>query len=544
MNKIENELVEKISESIKKLYSIHEDKLVMIEIPKQHVNGDYSTNVALRLSKQLKKAPAEIAKEIVTSLNGQSPIEKMEVAGPGFINFWINKTAIANVINEIVEKQDDYGRNCVQSLEKVLLEYISANPTGPLHLGHARGAAWGDSLQRIMNFSGISCTSEYYLNDLGAQIDNLGKSVYARYCEHFNVMVDMPEDGYYGQEVKDIGAKFAQAYSDRYVGSKDAIDFFKEAGKEEMLEKIKEHLELFRVHFDSWISEAELYKSGKVDAALNQMIQKGLTYEKEGALWLKTTDFGDDKDRVLRKSNGLLTYFTPDIANHVYKLERGYTHLINLWGGDHYGYIPRMKAALTALGYDKDVLTVDTIQMVRLVDEGVEVKMSKRTGNAVTLKELCEMTSVDAVRYFFVSRALDTQLDFDLKIATQKSAENPVYYAQYAHARMCSVLKQTSVDKKITVFDLLTHEKEIDLLKCIADFSSVVADCAITRSPNKLCNYIQKLASYFHGFYTVCKVIDTENPDLSLQRYYLVLASKITLKNALSLIGVEAVEKM
>ncbi len=545
MNNIEQSLITDIENILDEKYGIKEENLVMIEIPKVNTNGDYSSNVAMRLAKSLKKAPQIIANELKEELIKSNLIEKIEVAGPGFLNFWIKRDELAGVINKILEQKEKYGENNAGEGTKILVEYVSANPTGDLHLGHARGAAWGDCICRILNKSGYDCLAEYYINDAGVQMNNLGLSVYARYAEQFGVKVEIPDDGYHGPDVAQIGKELAEELGDEWLTKEDGrVEFFKEIGRKKELDKIERDLDLFRVHFQSWISEQALYDSGRVDECIAEMARLNLTYEKDGALWFKTTNYGDDKDRVLRKADGSLTYFTPDIANHLYKFERGYTKLVNLWGADHHGYVPRMIAAMVAFGFGPKDLEIDIIQMVRLVEDGKEVKMSKRSGNAITIRELCEETSVDAVRYFFVSRAVDTHLDFDISLARKRTSENPVYYAQYAHARICSILRQANDVEQLEKYDLLTTEKEVDLLKCLNEFTSVVADAAVTRAPNKICNYIQKLAGYFHGFYAAHKIIDDTNVNLSNQRLNLLKATKITLANALDLIGVNAPEKM
>lgn len=546
MNKIEQNLTNSIKEAIKKLYGVDDESLVMIEIPKENTNGDYSTNVAMRLARVAKKAPVMIANEVVEELKQTvKDYEKIEVAGPGFINFFMKKSILADIINVVLDKKESYGDNNSGDNLAILVEYVSANPTGDLHLGHARGAAWGDCICRLLNKSGYNCLREYYINDAGAQMVNLGKSVYARYAENFGVEVEIPEDGYYGEDVKEIGTELAQEYGDSWLNKEDGrIEFFKNKGREKELDKIKRDLKYYRCEFDSWISEQSLYDNGSVDKAIEKMKEMGLTFEEDGALWFKSTKWGDDKDRVLMKSDGTLTYLTPDIANHMDKFARGYKKLVNLWGADHHGYIPRMKAAIQAMGYGENDLEVDIIQMVRLVEDGKEVKMSKRTGNAITIRELCDDIGVDNARYFFVSRAVDTHLDFDLGLARKKTNENPVYYAQYAHARICSILRNAPEFKKEDSYDLLVSEKEIDILKYIAEFTSVVADAAYTRAPNKICNYVQKLAGYFHSFYGAHKIIDDTNLELTNQRLGLLLATKQTLANALDLVGISAPEKM
>lgn len=546
MNKIEENLIELIKKACNEAFGIDPSAdLVMVEIPRDNTNGDYSTNIAMRLAKVLKRKPLEIAEDLKEHLK-QEAITKVEIAGPGFINFWMKKDAIADVINVIFDKKEKYGSSDNKKDERILLEYVSANPTGILHLGHARGAAWGDSVSRLLRFAGYDCLREYYINDAGNQMNMLALSIEARYNEAFGLPFELPDDGYHGQDVKNIALTIKEKDGDKWlkVDREVALAYFKEEGYRLEMERIKNDLNYYRCEFDSWISEQKLVNDNRVNEAIDKMVEMGLTYEKDGALWFKSTEYGDDKDRVLKKQNGFYTYLAPDIANHVYKLERGYDKLVNLWGADHHGYIPRMKAALEALGYPKDSLEVDIIQMVRLVENGEEVKMSKRTGNAITIRELCDDIGVDAARYFFLSKALDTMFDFDLGLARSKTNDNPVYYVQYAYARICSVLRQAPAFNKQDAYSLLNTEKETDLLKHLNEFTSVVEDAAINRAPNKLCNYIQKLAQYFHSFYGSCKVIDDDNKELMNERLCLLEATRITLANAFDLLGIEALEKM
>lgn len=546
MNELETILKEAMAQAYEKAFGAKiaaED--IVIEIPKDQSHGDYACNIAMKSAKALRQNPRVIAEQLVAALNCPQ-IADCEIAGPGFINFTMNKDTMRNVIDVVLAAGDEYGKNDSGRHRKVNVEYVSANPTGDLHLGHARGAAWGDSVTRIMKASGYDVCPEYYVNDAGNQIHTLALSLMARYLQEFGIEKELPEDGYYGKDVIAIAKAIKAQYGDAYVhqGETKAYTFFREQGIKLELDKLRRDLDLFRVHFDVWSSELALHESGKVEAVLQKLSDLGHTYEHDGALWFRSSAFGDDKDRVLRKSDGSYTYLVPDIAYHITKFERGFDLLVNLWGADHHGYIPRMKAAIKALGQNPNQLEVDIIQMVRLVDNGEEVKMSKRTGNAVTLRELCEEVGVDAVRYFFVQRALDTHLDFDLTLARKQSNDNPVYYAQYAHARICSILRQVPEVKPCLAYDLLEDAKELQLLKYINEFPGVVGDAAKLRAPNKLCNYIQKLAAYFHSFYNACKVIDPDHEALSAQRLALLKATKITLKNALALIGVEAIEKM
>ncbi|MGX8850508.1 arginine--tRNA ligase [Amedibacillus sp. YH-ame10] len=547
MNQIESNLKKALSSAVLKVFEIEVDMdTIVIEIPKDKDHGDYSTNIAMQLTRTLKNNPRVIAQSIIDALNyEEASIETCEIAGPGFINFVIKNTSLAEIIQKVLVEGDAFGSSNSGQGMKVNVEYVSANPTGDLHLGHARGAAWGDSITRLMNASGYDVCREYYVNDAGNQIVNLGLSLQARYREYLGLPFSLPEDGYHGEDVKNIAIEIAKEYKDAYVEeTQEHIKFFKQKGIEFELDKIKRDLDYFRVHFDVWSSEQSIRDEGKVEKSLALLEEKGLLYEEEGALWFRTTDFKDDKDRVLRKNDGSYTYLVPDIAYHKDKLDRGYDLLVDLLGADHHGYIPRLKASIEALGNDPDKLQVDIIQMVRLVENGEEVKMSKRLGNAVTIRELCDEVGVDAVRYFFVQRAVDTHLDFDLGLARKQSNDNPVYYAQYAHARICSILRQAPDMKEATSFELLTHEKEIALMKYINEFTNVVSDAARNRAPHKVCNYIQKLAQHFHSFYNACKVIDQEHEELSSQRLALLKATKITLKNALYLIGVDAIEKM
>ncbi|MBQ2232295.1 MAG: arginine--tRNA ligase, partial [Erysipelotrichaceae bacterium] len=394
---------------------------------------------------------------------------------------------------------------------------------------------------------GYKCTREYYINDAGAQMLNLGKSLLGRYRELFGLDFEMPEDGYYGPDVIEIAKEIKGKDGEKYLNmpKEEAVEELREVGRELELNRIKKDLAYYRCDFDSWISEKWILSEGLVEDSIEKMKKMGLLYEKDGALWFESSKYGDDKDRVLVKSDGYYTYLTPDIANHIHKFDRGYELLVNIWGADHHGYIARMKAAMEALGYPRDNLQVDLCQMVRMIEDGKEVKMSKRTGNAITLRELIDDIGIDCARYFFLSKALDTHLDFDLTLARTQSNDNPVYYVQYAYARICSVLRQAPNGFHVQdSYGLLNDPKEIDLLKYISTFTDVVADCAINRTPNKICNYVQKLATYFHSFYGACKINDVNAPELSNERLALCEATRITLKNALDLLGVGAPEVM
>ena len=549
MNEIETKLHQSIKEVVNESFNYNpEDGLVMIETPKDNSNGDYSTNIAMRLTKILHQNPQIIAKTIVEGLTKKlDDVDKIEIAGPGFINFWIKKTALADIINTAISLNEDFGKNDSGNGLKILVEYVSANPTGPLHCGHARGAAWGDVICRLLKKSGYDVLREYYINDAGHQIDMLGESIYQRYLESYGLEFHLPDDGYHGQDVKEIMEEIKKDVGDKYLHTtkEEAVKFFRWEGRTRELERIKKDLKYYRCEFDSWVSEQWIVDENRVEKSLEKMIEMGLTYQQDGALWFKSTEYGDDKDRVLKKSDGYYTYLTPDIANHMYKYERGYEKLVNLWGADHHGYIARMKAAIQALGHQKDSLEVDLIQMVRLVENGQEVKMSKRTGNAITIRELVDDIGCDAARYFFISKAVDTHMDLDLGLARSQSTDNPVFYAQYAYARICKLLKQAPELTVLDHYDLLSDQKEVELLKLMGSFTKVVADAAATRAPNKMCNYIQKLSQAVHAYYgSDCKVNDPNNAELTSQRVALLSAVKITLHNALDLIGVDALETM
>ncbi|MCM3157140.1 arginine--tRNA ligase [Bacillus subtilis] len=524
---------------------------VVLETPKDKTHGDYSTNMAMQLARVAKKAPRQIAEEIVAHFDkGKASIEKLDIAGPGFINFYMNNQYLTKLIPSVLEAGEAYGETNIGNGERVQVEFVSANPTGDLHLGHARGAAVGDSLCNVLSKAGYDVSREYYINDAGNQINNLALSVEVRYFEALGLEKPMPEDGYRGEDIIAIGKRLAEEYGDRFVNEEESerLAFFREYGLKYELEKLRKDLENFRVPFDVWYSETSLYQNGKIDKALEALREKGHVYEEDGATWFRSTTFGDDKDRVLIKKDGTYTYLLPDIAYHKDKLDRGFDKLINVWGADHHGYIPRMKAAIEALGYEKGTLEVEIIQLVHLYKNGEKMKMSKRTGKAVTMRDLIEEVGLDAVRYFFAMRSADTHMDFDLDLAVSTSNENPVYYAQYAHARICSMLRQGEELGLKPAADLdfshIQSEKEYDLLKTIGGFPEAVAEAAEKRIPHRVTNYIYDLASVLHSFYNAEKVIDPENEEKSRARLALMKATQITLNNALQLIGVSAPEKM
>ena len=552
MSDFELKIFNAARQAVQEVWSIEPDESqLMVEAPRDPKLGDYATSVAMRLTKVLHKSPIEIAQPLAERLAELLPeAESVTVAKPGFINFRLKGSALSALINQVIEAGDDYGKNDSGAGQKILVEWVSANPTGDLHCGHARNAAWGDCICRLLEKSGWDVLREFYVNDAGNQIVMLGESLTARYFEYFGKEYPLPDNGYHAEDVRQIAYDIAGADGDQWLTAdpQKRLEYFMAEGKKRELEKIDRDLRLYGVNITSWMHETFFYENDceRINACLARMDELGLLYEKDGALWFRSTDYGDDKDRVLRKSDGTFSYMTPDIANHVYKLERGYPILVDLWGADHHSYVTRMKAALTALGYPKDTLSIELIQMVRMVEDGVEVKMSKRTGNAVTIRELCEDIGVDAARWFFASKDVTSHMDFDLKLARTQSSDNPVYYAQYAHSRMCSILRNPEIPafQKQDVYDRLTEEKELQLLKLVSEFPAEVAVAAALRKPNKLADYIISLVRLYHSYYNQTYVNIPGDPALTNQRLGLVLAVKITLKNALDLLGVTAPERM
>ena len=552
LEQTEQKLKQVISDAIVKTGLVGEDfPEIMLEKPKDKAHGDFAANIAMQLARLAKKAPRQIAEAIVAEIDeDEAGIEKIEIAGPGFINFFMKDDFLLQVIPMILEQNEDYGKTDAGKGERIQVEFVSVNPTGDLHLGHARGAAYGDVLSNLLEAAGFKVEREYYINDAGSQIDNLGLSVEARYLQELGYEADMPEDGYYGQAIIDIAKKIIEEDGDKWVekSHEERFEYMKEYSLKASLANIERDLKDFGVVFDNWFSERSLYKDGQIDEAIQKLEAGGYIYEKDGATWFKSTEFGDDKDRVIIKSDGTYTYLTPDIAYHKNKLDRGFDKLINVWGSDHHGYVARMQAAIQALGYPEDKLEVKIIQMVNLFEGGEKVRMSKRTGKAVSLRELMEEVGIDATRYFFVARSNDSQLDFDMDLARSQSNENPVYYVQYAHARICTMLEQA--EKKGFDVDadydasLLTTEKEQDLLKKLGEFPQTVTDAAKHHAPQRLTNYVLELASLLHSFYNAEKVLDEDAPDRTNARIALMKAVRITIANGLKLLGVSAPKKM
>ena len=527
---------------------------INLEEPRDKANGDYSTNLAMTLTKKLRKPPRVIADAIVKQIETGDLLEKCEVAGAGFINFYLNDSWLYPVLGAIETQGEAYGKSDMGQGKKYMVEYVSANPTGPMHMGNARGGALGDCLAEVLSWAGYDVTREFYINDAGNQIEKFANSLNARYLQiyHGEDAVPFPEDGYQGVDITDHARAFADMHGDKYVSGseqerKDALVAY---ALEKNITALKSDLEKYRIHYDVWFRESSLYTSGAVAETIELLKKSGHTYEQDGALWFKSTDFGEDRDNVILRANGIPTYFAADIAYHRNKIEaRGFDKAINIWGADHYGHVARMKNALTAIGIDSDKLDIIIMQLVRLMQDGEIVRMSKRTGKAVTLSDLLEDTSVDAARFFFNMRQADSQMVFDLDLAVAESSENPVYYVQYAHARMCSILsllKEEGVSvKRVDELDLslLKEEQEKDLLKKLCDLPEEIKAAALAYEPSRMTRYCIDLAALFHTFYSHCQV---RQPDKALMeaRLKLVDSVRIVLRNVLSMLSIDAPERM
>ena len=500
---------------------------IFLELPKDKDHGDYATNIAMKLARVARKKPLDIANEIVNGSNLEAMhLSKMEIAGPGFINLFLDLNYLHQIIFKINEEGTNYGNLTVGSGEDICLEYVSANPTGYLHVGHGRGAAYGDSLSRIMKKAGYKVNREHYVNDAGNQITNMALSVYERYKELYGEVAVMKDDYYHGKEIITVAQCIKDEFGDKYLNNFD-MDFFKAYGTEKLLGNLKKDLKAFNVEFDTWFSEKSLYN--------------------EGATWLKTSTYNDEKDRVIVKGDGSYTYLLPDIAYHANKLSRGYTHLIDVLGADHHGYIERLKAAVSMVGGNSNLIDIEILQMVRVMENGVEVKMSKRSGKAITLSDLVEEVGSDALRYFYVAKSLSTHMDLDLDLMKQKSNDNPVFYAQYAHARICSVFKNyDSLGKtfeEVSEFKNINLSKTKDLCLLLLQYPSVILEASTKRLVHKMTHFINELAYLLHSYYNDEKIIN-ENDELTKEKLTIIKAVKIVLADALNLIGVSAPEKM
>jgi len=523
-----------------------------VEVPREKEHGDFATNLAMLLAKPARMAPRKVAELLAQNLAPVAfRVERVEIAGPGFINFYLCPDWVYLALPRIIDRGRDYGRIDLGGGKRVQVEFVSANPTGLLHMGNARGAALGDSIAAILDFAGYDVTREFYINDSGNQIENFGRSLEARYMQLLGRDAPVPEEGYHGEDIIDTVRGFMARHGDKYLerdpGERRRV--LVEYALAEKLGAIKKVLEDFGVRYDVWFSEQSLHDSGAVRDTIDYLKECGYIYENEDALWFKATEFGVEKDEVVVRSNGVPTYFASDIAYHRNKFQRGFHRVIDIWGADHHGHVPRMKGAVAALGYDPAALDVVIMQLVRLYKGGELVRMSKRSGQFVTLEELVEEVGRDAARYFFVMRSPDSHLDFDLDLAKAESNENPVYYIQYAHARICSIFRQLgeqggeTPDPEQVDYSLLGEEHELALARKLADFPGEVASAAKGLAPQRIARYLHELAGLLHSFYNSHRVIIPDRA-LSKARLALVEASRITLRNALGLLGLTAPEKM
>src|SRR5512143_734418 len=526
--------------------------VITLDAPREKMHGDLATTVAMALAKPEAKPPRRIAEIIVGNIrDDEGIIEKTEIAGPVFINLFFRQDRWKKTLFEIDAEGAAFGVPDIGKGEKVLVEFVSANPTGPLHVGHGRGAAVGDALANLLSAAGFEVSREFYINDAGRQIRLLALSVYARYQQSFGNDVPFPEDGYHGGYIEEIAQGFAKVHGDRFrsIPFDDCAAHFAEYGKNAMLADIRTDLETFGVRFDTWFSEQSLLTEGSVQRSIEELKERGVAYEKDGALWLKSTAFGDDKDRVIIKKDGEYTYLATDIAYHRNKLARGFQQLVNIWGADHHGYIPRVQAVIQAFGHPKDSLHVLLVQLVAILRNGQPVPMSKRAGDFVTLRDVVQEVGSDAARYIFLTRRSDSHLDFDLDVAKEQSRENPVYYVQYAHARLASLFREaesrgiTVPSKERVDLSLLDLEEEQYIIKALAKYPEVVEEAALAYEPHRLTFYLQDLAGLLHNYYFKHRVITEDAPRTSA-KLFLMKQVKTVIQSALKILGVNAPERM
>lgn len=558
VQKVKDEITKIVTESINKaikegFLSIEKIPDIEIEEPKEKQHGDLAINTAMIMAKSAKMPPRKIAEKIKDGidLNGTF-INKVDVAGPGFMNFYLNENYLIEALKLIIEKGSEYGRVNIGNGKKVQVEFVSANPTGPMHMGNARGGALGDALSSILDCAGYNVTKEFYINDAGNQIEKFGLSLEARYLELLGEHAEIPEGGYHGDDIIERAKEFLNLYGDKYkdVPAEERRRALTEYGLNKNIEKLKEDLHAYGIEYDVWFSEKSLHESGEVNSIINELKEKGYTYEKDGALWFKETLFGAEKDDVLVRANGYPTYLASDIAYHKNKfLTRGFDWVIDIWGADHHGHVAPMKGAMEALGINPDKLDVLLMQLVRLMKSGEVVRMSKRTGKMVTLRDLIDEVGKDAARFFFNMRSADSAVDFDMDLAVEQSNENPVFYVQYAHARICSIIRQLEEDG-IEIEDsinadlsLLKDETEIDLIKKLAYLPEEITIAAKTIAPHRITRYILDVASLFHSFYNSCRVRGTDE-NLMKARIALIVATKTVIKNVLDMLKITAPEKM
>ncbi len=522
---------------------------VNLEIPKEKAHGNFASNLALALSKTAKKPPREIAKLLIANFEPNLYLADAQIAGPGFINFYLNDCWLDEVLASILNQGESYGNNPDLKGSKIQLEFVSANPVGPMNVVNARAAALGDTLSKLFKACGAITEKEYYVNDYGVQVQTLGRSIDARYRELLGENVEFPEDGYRGEYIYDIARQLIETEGDSYLklSEEKRIETFRDLGYKQMLTWQKKDLMDYEVEYDVWFSERSLHEAGKVDQVFKVLEERGLTYEKEEAVWLRTTNFGDDKDRVLKTSDHRTTYFTADIAYHLNKFERGFDLVINIWGPDHHGYIPRMKAAIAALGIDPGRLEVLIAQQINLIKDGQPFKMSKRRGEFITMADLLEDVGNDAARWFFLMRSPESHLDFDMDLARSQSNDNPVFYVQYAYARICSIFRQATEEQQAfkagESFVSYWDEEEKNLIEKASHFPDLISDAARRREPHRLTGYLLELATLFHSYYNKRRFI---SDDLGLTRSRLSIAKGLgyLFERGLKILGVSAPERM
>ena len=558
VKKTEIELKNIIEQAVKKAVSngaLPEAEMPQfnIEKPANKDNGDYSTNVAMAGARAFKKAPRMIAEAIVSCIDlDGTAFERVEIAGPGFMNFFLSQQFYSNVLKDVFSCGKDYGKSDYGQGKRVLVEFVSANPTGPMHIGNARGGAIGDCLASVLDWAGFSVNREFYVNDAGNQIEKFATSLEVRYLQHYDSSVELPEDAYHGQDIVEHAENFIKEYGDKYVNadSKERRKALVDFALPKNIAGLERDLGRYRITYDKWFRESTLHNDGSVQRVIDALKEKGVTYEQDGALWFKASEYGNDKDIVLVRANGLPTYIVPDIAYHYNKLvTRGYDKAIDVLGADHHGYVPRMKAALTALGLDASRLDCVIMQMVRLVREGETIKLSKRSGKAITLNTLIDEVPLDAARFFFNLREPNSHFDFDLELAAKQSSENPVYYVQYAHARICSIIKKAQeqgVELKTPSDDelaLLNSKEEKDLIRHLSLLTDEIVSAAKSYDPAKITHYVIELATLFHKFYNAQRVMLDDNEGLMQARLFLCKAVKDTIYNILTMLKITADRK-
>ncbi len=556
---MKNEAIKTIKnalESLKAEWGIKEVPDIAVEIPRDESHGDVAANVAMALAKPLKKAPKKIAEEIVSKIMEQpGPFENVEIAGPGFINFTYNKEYYHKKLQQLLKEKHDFFRTDIGGGKKVQVEFVSANPTGPLHIGHGRGAAVGNALCNLLKAGGFDVEKEFYINDAGMQVKLLGLSVYTLYQQMLGNDIPFPENGYKGDYIKDVSEEIKAAHGGKFLKKdfEECSDFFIDFAYKKMLTNLEEDLKDFGVEFDRWQSEKDLYDTGKVTAALQSLKGKNLVFEKDGADWFRSTDFGDDKDRVVLKQDGEYTYFASDIAYHKDKLDRGFETIIDIWGADHHGYIPRIRSVLKAFGLSEEKFKVILVQIVSLLREGKPVQMSKRSGEFITLREVMDEVGADIAKFIFLTRRSDSHLDFDIEVAKTESSENPVFYVQYAFARISSIFRQ-AVERNVEGFSneglhdinitILTEDDEISLIKKMLHYPMIFEAAVLAYEPHRITYYLQELARTFHSYYNKHRVLSDDDSGMTIARLSLCKAVQIVLEEGLSILGVSAPERM